>query len=208
MLTHVNDTLKTWPFVVAQWDQNLHTLGGLCITLLKNHVLHGILLAPDFHIVGVATSQSQCIAMGLTMLLRSAQRHRILELGNRLGLLSEKLRHPVYIQQFIARHCVPLELWDIMHFKIHDTSTERHRRYALPSVFALPKWKLDEWLNYYVWRNIITFALHPLKPLARTVGRCLTLMVKECIKAMLFIALPFLLGVRDICMGLVTLDAK
>ena len=57
------------------------------------------------------------------------------------------------------------------------------------SFFALPKWKLDEVVKYCVWRNVRTFAPHPLKPLTRTVGRCLILMVKECIKAVPFMAL-------------------
>ena len=207
VITRVNETPKAWSLVVSQWDKKLHRLGGFCISLLESHTVQGILLAPEFDIVGVAPSRWQCNAMGLTMLLRSAHRHKILELGSHLGLLSEKLQHPLYRQQFIARHYVPVDLWDIMPFKMHDISTAPHKRYAVPSIFALPKWKLDKVVNYYIWRNIITFAPHPLKPLARTVGRCLTLMVKECIKAVPFMALPSLLGVRDMFMGLVGLDA-
>ena len=55
--------------------------------LCETHIRDGILLAKEIDIVGVSPSDWQCQAMALSLILQSAQRHRILSLGEELQVL-------------------------------------------------------------------------------------------------------------------------
>ena len=206
-LQSVNDNLKRWSMTVSQWNKKLHKLGGFCVSLLEQHIQHGILAAKGFNVVGVAPPTWQCSALGLLMILWSAQVHGMLKLAEDIGVMSSSLQNPMYRQQFVAKNCIPTKLWDIMPFPMPGSKDAPRRKYAPRSIFSLPTWKLDDLINHFIWRNVITFAPHPLKPLAHTVGRCPTLMVKESMKAVPFMSLPSLLGVRDMFMGSYRLDA-
>ena len=171
--------LKAWNLVATPWDKKLHKLGGFCTVLCETHVQKGILSAKEFDIVGVGPSHWQCQAMALSLILQSAHRHRILKLGEDLNVLHSALQDPQYRTVYISRHCIPETLWDVLPFPDLLTLTAPKRRSAPPTIFALPKWKLQEMINFFLWRNIISFANHPIKPLATKVGRCLTLMIRE-----------------------------
>ena len=117
----------------------------------------------------------------------------------------------------MAVHSVLVDLWDVMPLSMPDPGTAPSMRVAPPTIFALPKWRLifalpkwrlNELQNQFLWTNVITFAPHPLRRLAQTAGRSLTIMVKEAIKAVPFMVVPSLLGVGDMCMGLMSLDAS
>ena len=198
--------LKAWNLVATPWDKKLHKLGGFCIVLCETHVQNGILSAKEFDIVGVSPSDWQCQAMALSLILQSAHRHRILKLGEDLNVLHSALQDPQYRTVYISRHCIPETLWDVLPFLDLLTLTTPKRRSAPTTIFALPKWKLQEMINFFLWRNIISFVNHPIKPLATKVGRCLTLMIREVNSLYPYMSLPSLVGVRDMFLSLLTLS--
>ena len=126
-------------------------IGGFCVSLLQEHIQHGILGAKEFYVVGVAPSTWQCNAMGLLLILRSAQVHGILKLAEDIGVMSHSLQNPMYREQFVARNCIPTELWDIMPFPMPESNDAPRRKYAPPAIFSVCKWKLDEQINHYMF---------------------------------------------------------
>ena len=149
--------------------------------LLESHTRNGILLAKEFDLIGVSDSNWQCQAFALSLILKSASAHGVLKLGHEVGFLHKALLNPQYRTLFVAKHCIPTDLWDVVPFPEPLGLEPPKRLCAAPSIFGLPKWKLEEMINRFLWRNVISFAHHPLKPLARAVGRCLTLMIKSVI---------------------------
>ena len=67
-----------------------------------------------------------------------------------------------------------------------------------PSIFSPPKTKSDEANNVFKFRNVISHASHPVKPLSKLVGRCLSLLVRELAIVDPIFSIPSMLGVRDI----------
>ena len=67
--------------------------------------------------------------------------------------------------------------------RLGDVVTESRQSspYTPPSVFALLKWKSDKKSvpASVKWRNLVSFASHPLKGWSKPVGRCLRLLIKE-----------------------------
>ena len=57
-------------------------------------------------------------------------------------------------------------------------------------------------MNRFWWRNVISFTQHLLKSLARTVGRCLPLMIKSLNASFPYMSLPSLIGLRDMFMAM------
>ena len=114
------------------------------------------------------------------------------------------MQDPQYRAVFVGKHGIPETLWDVLPFPGLLNLTKPKRCCAPPSIFALPKWNLQELINFFLWRNMISFANHPIKPLATKIGRCLTLMVQEINR--LYPSLPSLVGVRDTFLSLLTLD--
>ena len=147
----------------------------------QQHVRDSILFAKEFDIAGVSDSAWQCQALAMRQISQCADRHRILQRGEELQALNASLQILQYRAVFIAKHCIPVALRDTMPFPDLLKAAPPKRRHAPPSIFPVPKWKLQEMINFFAWRNIISFAFHPVKPLAKIVGRCLTLMVLKSI---------------------------
>ena len=205
-LHQANIKLRSWGLVATQWDKKLHRLGAFCSMLLESHPQHGILLAEEFDLIGVSDSSWQCQAFALSLILKSASAHGVLSLGHEVGFLHKALLNPQYRTLFVAKHCIPTELWDVVPFPELLGLEPPKRVCAAPSIFGLPKWKLEELINCFLWRNVISFAHHPLKPLARAVGRCLTLMIKSVTALFPYMSLPSLMGVRDMFMAMHVLN--
>ena len=205
-LHQANIKLRSWGLVATQWDKKLHRLGAFCSMLLESHTQHGILLAKEFDLIGVSDSSWQCKAFALSLILKSASAHGVLSLGHEVGFLHKALLNPHYCTLFVAKHCIPTELWDVVPFPELLGLEPPKRLCAAPSIFGLPKWKLAELINRFLWRNVISFAHHPLKPLARAVGRCLTPMIKSVTALFPYMSLPSLMGVRDMFLAMHVLN--
>ena len=69
-------------------------------------------------------------------------------------------------------------------------------------IFLLPKWRCNEAKNDFAWRNVISFAGHPVRTYARLISRCLSVLMNEMHKLFPFVSMPSMLGVRDIIFSL------
>ena len=111
-----NRKLKAWGPVATQWDKKLHRLGAFCSTFFESHTLNEFPLAKEFDLFGVSDSNWQCQAFALSLILRSASLHGVLSLGHEVGSLNTALLNAEYRTLFVAKHCIPADLWDVVPF--------------------------------------------------------------------------------------------
>ena len=113
-------------------------------------------------------------------------------------MLSPKLLFPADRHDLIMAKLLPPGL----KHTLQRQSTPQWKHMVPPCIFALPKWRSQERKNKIVWRSVISFSNHPLKPLGRLISRCLSIVVNEVHKILPFLSMPSMLGVRDMFFSL------
>ena len=160
-LQSVDQKLKSCGLITSPWDKKTLSVRWFsCIELMESYVLHGMPFAKEIDLVGVSDSPWQCQSMGLMLFLQCAHNHGILTLRTKVGLVQKALVNPNCCLLFVAQHCIPHEIWDVMPFPhvlyIDPHNAPAHHRPFLPCQSGDCK----EFLNEYIWRNIISFANH------------------------------------------------
>jgi hypothetical protein len=167
------------------WDKRLHRMYGTCRRLEDARALKDIVGGDKFSIWGYSSS---------TNLSRKMCLAHILDTAMEAGLFKDMLEHeslPTFLK-------VPD--WQE---RLVDVNMGRCM-FTPPSLFSILKWKSDPYeLGVLKWRDVVSFAGHPLRKWAKLVSRCIQLLVREVGEVIRSFCLPTMVGVRDLlgCMA-------
>ena len=182
----VSGRLKNLGLCVGVWDKDPTKIFASCPAPMEAHSIGGVLACGDFKIVGVSPSEDLAQWFALQAILEKVVTHGILQLGCDLHVLGKCWLESGFRHDQILRACgVVVE------------EGARVPMFRSPSLFYVPKAKSDEIKNISKWCNMISQALHPLRPFSKLVGRCLSFLVKEINTLSPFFSRPAMIGGRD-----------
>ena len=204
-LDAVNMLLEQQSITGSAWDKRLSAFGGICVAVWDEHMHKGVFCSRQFDIKGVSDSVWECKGMALHLILDSAQHHGILQDAVDIGALSKRLLSPSQRSDIILQKILPPHLQHAAgeSARTSASSPSSWVNMVPPMIFALPKWRSDEARNEFAWRNVISFAGHPVKRYAHLISRCLLILMNEMHKLFPFVSMPSMLGVRDMFFSLV-----
>ena len=170
LLHSVNEYLIAQGITGSAWDRRLSAFGRMCVALYDDHTHKGVLCSPQFDVRRVANSVWECKGMVLQLILESADEHGILQDAVDFKSLNRKILNPQKRHEIILQNVLPQHL----SMAGDDSAPSPIQRNMVPrAIFALLKWRSNEMANEFAWRNVISFANHPLRRYARLISRYL-----------------------------------
>ena len=131
------------------------------------------------------------------LILDFAEQRGIPQDGVDLSLLSPKLLSPADRHDPIMAKLLPPRLKHTLQRK--NTPQWKHMD---PPCLCPTKVPVSGAKKEIVWRNVISFSTHPLKPLGRLISRCLSILVNDVHKILPFLSMPSMLGARGMFFSL------
>ena len=195
------------------WDKRLYRMYGVCRILEEIHAVEDLILGKRFVVWGWGESERTAKAVALDEILERARKGGVLELAT-----AHNLGHPQHNTQDMCRTAL---LNDIQtrestgreegkQDRTPETvpsggqvrrRTKNARYHPLPPrAFSIMKWKTDVFRipPLVKWRDVFAFTSVVVQSYAKLIGRCLRLLLGEMYVTLDTLALPVMLGVRDV----------
>ena len=191
------------------WDKRLYQIYGVCHVLVELHMIEGLLLGPRFTVWGWAPTERRTRIMALDLIIERARGAGILDIARSHGI-----DHAQHRTQQKSRNVLGLRTLqcDERCQGLGDTDVTQGgkgkgrpcvcglQRLQPPSAFALLKWRSKELAVPPIikWRDAFAFTNVVAQSLAKLVGRALRLLLHEMYTTLASLALPVMIGVRDL----------
>ena len=191
------------------WDKRLYQIYAVCHVLVELHMIEGLLLGPRFTVWGWAPTERHARIMALDLIIERARGAGILDIAR-----SHSIDHARHRTQPKSRNVLWLRTLqcDEGCQGLGDTDVTQGgkgtgrpcvrglRRLQPPSAFALLKWrsKGPAVPPIIKWRDVFAFTNVVAQSLAKLVGRALRLLLHEMYTTLASLALPMMIGVRDL----------
>jgi hypothetical protein len=170
------------------FDKNTSRMAGLCVHTMDTYVATSVLLGSRFEIVGWGRSRRHAQSIVLSTLAISLDSHGIMDDMNKHNKGYAQWQSLSKAQAYILSH-------------LQDPD-RKPCRYKAPEVSSIVKWKsnvVGPAPPSLKFRDIISFARHPVRPWARLISRVTQLMVSFLYNDMdNVLGKPTLVGVRDL----------
>ena len=184
---HASDLMYRFRMQGGGCNKALFKPSGFCRTLAEIHWTDSIIFGNRFAVWG--WSDTPAVARAL---LADAER---------LNKLPKPLREEASLHEWIDKFLRQSETddWCSDSQDCSPTTEPKYPRFPkAPGVFELMKWKSNEFVaDGLKWRDIVSFAGHPLQAWSRVVSRCLHMLVNHLTDQGTGLSFAKMQGVRD-----------
>ena len=198
---HASDLMYRYCMRGRGWDKALFKPNGLCRTLAEIHWTDSIIFGNRFAAWGWSDTPAVARALVVEEIVRRARAKGVLADAERLTKLPKPLREEASLHEWIDEFLQQSETddWCSNSQGCAPTIEPKYPPFPkAPGGFELMKWKSNEFVAYGLkWRDIVSFAGHPLQAWSRVVSRCLQMLVNHLIDRGTGLGFAKMQGVRD-----------
>ena len=215
------DWLWWHKFCGGIWDKKAHRNYAVCRVLDDIRMCDGILFGKRFTLAGWGPTPRDAQATTLIQLLDSANECGVLGDADAFRRLPPNLT-PDNVTPWVMDllppgcdddsgmpeppvpephgFCVTIDGVSVRIGDVSNPAKAKKQRFGSPSIFGLLKWKSEETAvpPFIRWRDVVSFAAHPLRAWSKLMGRCLQLLVCHCTMLPGGLGFAKLVGVRDL----------